>query len=212
MASPVQSCGTLPSTCTSNLRRTVRARACAALACSALARITRGFRAGLFATFSDRCVALAECSQNCFIHGIQAAAKDVRRGGIGPAGMKSMARRKRGSTTDAIDCHVGSRIRERRITLGLTRRQLGEMIGLTVPQIHKYECGFNRVSAGKLFEIACALSAPITYFFQDTGQEGPQQITLHERMLLNVVRNVAKIRNEQQREAVSELVRALAST
>jgi len=126
--------------------------------------------------------------------------------------VKCMARWKRGSTTDAIDCHVGSRIRERRITLGLTRRQLGKMIGLTVPQIHKYECGFNRVSAGKLFEIACALSAPITYFFEDTGQEGPQQITLHKRMLLNVVRNVAKIRNEQQREAVRELVRALAST
>jgi transcriptional regulator with XRE-family HTH domain len=123
-----------------------------------------------------------------------------------------MARRKRGSTTDAIDCNVGSRIRERRIALGLTRRQLGEMIGLTYPQIHKYEWGFNRVSAGKLFEIACALRAPITYFFEDTGQEGPRQITLHERMLLDVVRNVAKIRNEEQREAVSELVRALAST
>src|SRR6516164_1627219 len=138
--------------------------------------------------------------------------KDVGRGPIGHAGVKRMTRRKRGSIADAIDCHVGSRIRERRITLGLTWRQLGKMIGLTVPQIHKYECGFNRVSAGKLFEIACALSAPITYFFEDTGQEGPQQITLHERMLLNVVRNVAKIRNEQQREAVSELVRALAST
>jgi hypothetical protein len=31
-------------------------------------------------------------------------------------------------------------------------------------------------------------------------------------MLLNVVRNVTKIRNEQQREAVRELVQALAST
>ena len=152
------------------------------------------------------------CSQNCFIHAIQTTAKDVGRGPIGHAGVKRMTRRKRGSIADAIDCHVGSRIRERRITLGLTRRQLGEMIDLTVPQIHKYECGFNRVSAGKLFEIACALSAPITYFFEDTGQEGPQQITLHKRMLLNVVRNVAKIRNEQQREAVRELVRALAST
>jgi len=199
-----------------DLRRTVRARAVAALACSALARITRGFRAALFATVSYATLAsltrIFRCAQNCLIHAIQAAAKDVRRDGIGAPGVKSIARRKRGSTTDAIDCHVGSRIRERRITLGLTRRQLGKMIGLTVPQIHKYECGFNRVSAGKLFEIACALSAPITYFFEDTGQEGPQQITLRERMLLNVVRNVAKIRNEQQREAVRELVRALAST
>ena len=123
-----------------------------------------------------------------------------------------MTRRKTGSTADAIDCHVGSRIRERRITLGLTQRQLGEMIGLTCHQVHKYEWGFNRVSDGKLFEIACALSTPITYFFEDIGQKGPWQITLHERMLLDVARNIAKIANEDQREAVSELVRALART
>jgi transcriptional regulator with XRE-family HTH domain len=144
--------------------------------------------------------------------GPSAARKGMRRGRIGHFGMKNMARRKRGSTADAIDCHVGSRIRERRIALGLNQQRLGEMIGLTHHQVHKYECGFNRVSAAKLFEIAGALSASITYFFEDIGQEGPRQITRHERMLLDVARNVAKIRNEEQREAVSELVRALAST
>ena len=69
-----------------------------------------------------------------------------------------MAKPKRGRSTAAIDDHVGSRIRERRIMLGLTQQQLAEMIGVTYQQAHKYERGINRVSAGRLFEIARALS------------------------------------------------------
>src|SRR5437879_9688309 len=65
-----------------------------------------------------------------------------------------MAKPKRGRSTAAIDDHVGARIRERRIMLGLTQQQLAEMIGVTYQQAHKYERGINRVSAGRLFEIA----------------------------------------------------------
>ena len=68
--------------------------------------------------------------------------------------VNSMAKPKRGRSTAAIDDHVGGRIRERRIMLGLTQQQLAEMIGVTYQQAHKYERGINRVSAGRLFEIA----------------------------------------------------------
>jgi len=61
--------------------------------------------------------------------------------------------------------------------LGLTQQQLAEMIGVTYQQAHKYERGINRVSAGRLFEIARALSAPISYFYEGVGQEGPRQVT-----------------------------------
>jgi transcriptional regulator with XRE-family HTH domain len=125
--------------------------------------------------------------------------------------MNTMAKPKRGRSTAAIDDHVGGRIRERRIMLGLTQQQLAEMIGVTYQQAHKYERGINRVSAGRLFEIARALSAPITYFYEGIGQEGPRQITPHQRMLLEIARNFAEIRNEKHQEAVSQLARALAS-
>jgi len=69
--------------------------------------------------------------------------------------------------------------------LGLTQQQLAEMIGVTYQQAHKYERGINRVSAGRLFEIARALSAPISYFYEGVGQEGPRQVTPHQRMLLD---------------------------
>jgi transcriptional regulator with XRE-family HTH domain len=122
-----------------------------------------------------------------------------------------MAKPKRGrSTATAANDHVGSRMRERRIMLGLTQQQLAEMIGVTYQQAHKYERGINRVSAGKLFEIARALSAPITYFYEGIGEEGPRQITPRQRMLLEVARNFAEIKNEKHQEAMSQLARALA--
>ena len=121
-----------------------------------------------------------------------------------------MAKAKRGRSTIADD-HIGGRIRERRIMLGLTQQQLAEMIGVTYQQAHKYERGINRVSAGRLFEIARALSTPITYFYEGIGEEGPRQITPHQRMQLEIARNFAEIRNEKHQEAVSQLARALAS-
>ena len=95
--------------------------------------------------------------------------------------------------------------------LGLTQRQFAEMIGVSHQQVQKYERGIDRVCAGRLFEIGGALSVPIADFFEDIGQKDPRPVTPHWRMLLEVVRNVAEIRSEKQQEAVSELVRALAS-
>jgi transcriptional regulator with XRE-family HTH domain len=118
-----------------------------------------------------------------------------------------MAKPKRRRSTAAIDDHVGGRVRERRIMLGLTQQQLS----VTYQQAHKYERGINRVSAGRLFEIARALSAPITYFYEGIGEEGPRQLIPHQRMQLEIARNFTEIRNEKHQEAVSQLARALAS-
>jgi transcriptional regulator with XRE-family HTH domain len=124
-----------------------------------------------------------------------------------------MAKRmRRRSRIGMIDDYVGGRIRERRIMLGLTQQKLAEMIGVSYQQAHKYERGVNRLSAGRLFEVARALSVPLTYFYEGFGEEGPRQITPHQRMLLEIARNFAEIRSEKQQEAVSQLVRALAST
>ena len=121
-----------------------------------------------------------------------------------------MAKPKRGRSTAAIDDHVGMQIRERRIMLGLSQQQLAEMIGVTYQQAHKYERGINRVSAGRLFEIARVLNAPITYFFDGVGDEAPRPVAPHQRMLLDIARNFGQIENDQHREALSQLARALA--
>jgi transcriptional regulator with XRE-family HTH domain len=82
-------------------------------------------------------------------------------------------RREKGRTTmaNAIDLHVGKRLRRRRRLLGLTQQQLAESIGIRFQQIQKYECGANRVTASRLYELAVALNVPVNYFF-----EGLQQV------------------------------------
>jgi transcriptional regulator with XRE-family HTH domain len=55
----------------------------------------------------------------------------------------------------------------------MTQERLAELIEVTFQQVQKYERGANRISASKLFAIAGALDAPISYFFD--GLEGPEE-------------------------------------
>src|SRR5258708_34903553 len=68
-----------------------------------------------------------------------------------------------------IDRHVGARIRESRIMLGLTQQQLADLIGVTYQQAHKYERGINRVSAGRLYQIARPPRVPAGSVFEGLG-------------------------------------------
>jgi transcriptional regulator with XRE-family HTH domain len=123
-----------------------------------------------------------------------------------------MAMKRTTNRTQDIDRHVGARIRERRIMLGLTQQQLADLIGVTYQQAHKYERGINRVPAGTLYEIARALNSPITYFYEGLGQETPPLVAPSKSMLLEMTRNFAEIQNEKHQEALSQLARALAGS
>jgi len=72
--------------------------------------------------------------------------------------------------TNDIDLFVGKRLRRRRRLLGLTQQSLAEQVGIRFQQIQKYECGANRVSAARLFELSEALSVPIQYFYEGLSQ------------------------------------------
>jgi len=112
----------------------------------------------------------------------------------------------------AADRHVGNRIRERRIMLGLSQQQLAQMIGVTYQQAHKYERGLNRISAGRLFEIALVLNVPVSWFFEGLRSETQQaEMTPRQRMCLELARNFAAIDNEKHQEALSQMARALAA-
>src|ERR671917_1679839 len=73
---------------------------------------------------------------------------------------------KPGQRANAADRHVGARIRERRVMMGLSQQQLARMVGVTYQQAHKYERGLNRISAGRLFEIAQVLGVGVSWFFE----------------------------------------------
>jgi transcriptional regulator with XRE-family HTH domain len=65
-----------------------------------------------------------------------------------------------------IDKHVGSRVRMRRMMIGMSQEKLGEKLGITFQQIQKYEKGTNRVGASRLQQIATSLSVPPSFFFE----------------------------------------------
>ncbi|MEP1229776.1 MAG: helix-turn-helix transcriptional regulator [Litorimonas sp.] len=75
--------------------------------------------------------------------------------------------------TNDIDLHVGKRLRRRRRLLGLTQQALAEQVGIRFQQIQKYECGANRVSAARLFELSEALTVPIQYFYEGLSAHDP---------------------------------------
>jgi len=114
------------------------------------------------------------------------------------------------SQTQDIDRHVGARVRARRIMLGFTQQQLADLVGVTYQQAHKYERGINRVSAGRLFEIARVLTVPVSYFFEGLESEPSRAESPRERMCLELARNFSQISNERHQEALSQLARALA--
>jgi transcriptional regulator with XRE-family HTH domain len=109
------------------------------------------------------------------------------------------------------DRFVGARIRERRVMLGLSQQQMADLIGVTYQQAHKYERGINRISAGRLHEIAHVLGVPIGYFFEGLERQQGSDLTTRQRMCLELARNFSSISNERHQEALSQLARVLAA-
>src|SRR3954465_14368088 len=70
-----------------------------------------------------------------------------------------------------VDKYVGSRVRMRRIMLGMSQEKLGEALGLTFQQVQKYEKGTNRVGASRLQQISEILQVPVSFLF-DGGPSG----------------------------------------
>lgn len=64
-----------------------------------------------------------------------------------------------------IDVYLGKRLRRRRRLLGLTQQQLAGTVGVRFQQIQKYECGANRISAARLWQLSEALEVPVGYFY-----------------------------------------------
>jgi transcriptional regulator with XRE-family HTH domain len=64
-----------------------------------------------------------------------------------------------------IDKHVGSRVRMRRMMLGMSQEKLGDSLGLTFQQVQKYEKGTNRIGASRLQQISHILQVPVSFFF-----------------------------------------------
>lgn len=122
-----------------------------------------------------------------------------------------------------IDRVVGQRIRWRRRELKLTQERLGELLELTFQQVQKYEKGVNRVSAGRLYEIAGVLGVPINYFFEGAEEfldaeqsefaedEDEPHAPVMTPEMLELISAFQKIEDVSLRKSLLNTVRAAAS-
>ena len=125
-----------------------------------------------------------------------------------------------------VDQHVGSRVRLRRMLLGMSQERLGDSMGLTFQQVQKYEKGVNRIGASRLFQISKILDVPVQFFFDEApysdghaanpGPAEPDSETfilgfLNSREGLELNRAFVKIADPKVRKSVVDLVRALSA-
>src|SRR5262245_51141185 len=123
-----------------------------------------------------------------------------------------------------IDIHVGSRVRFRRMLLGMSQEKLGEKLGLTFQQVQKYEKGINRIGASRLFDLAQVLGVSVQFFYEEapggrialdslpaTPNEHSIVEFLRSRDGLELNRAFVRIPDLKARRAIVELVRTLAN-
>ena len=80
-----------------------------------------------------------------------------------------------------IDRHVGSRVRMRRVLIGMSQEKLGDALSLTFQQVQKYEKGTNRIGASRLQQIAAVLTVPVSFFFEGAPGNDPLPIEMSEQ-------------------------------
>jgi transcriptional regulator with XRE-family HTH domain len=128
-----------------------------------------------------------------------------------------------------IDIHVGSRVRFRRMLLGMSQEKLGERLGLTFQQVQKYEKGINRIGASRLFDLAQVLGVSVQFFYDEApladarailpglapASDGPDEHSIVEflrsRDGLELNRAFVRIADLKARRAIVDLVRSLAN-
>lgn len=101
---------------------------------------------------------------------------------------------------DPMDVHLGARVREGRLKIGMSQSQLARLIGLSYQQVQKEEKGQNRISASQLFQIAMALELPIEFFFEGVGGRKVQQATIgaYDREMLQLTRLWQKLPRQER--------------
>lgn len=112
----------------------------------------------------------------------------------------------------SIDIHVGKRLKLRRIEMGLSQEKLAKSLQMTFQQIQKYEKGVNRVSAGKLYELAVVLAVPVEYFFEELGESEYTKInfdSLNKQVLVisRLIQGVPKERRADLIATVKNLIK-----
>ncbi len=120
---------------------------------------------------------------------------------------------------DETDLYVSRRLRRRRRLLGMTQQELAEQVGVRFQQIQKYECGANRMTSSRLFDLARAMNVTVQYFFEGLNEQlepgkpandagGLESDVLSQKETLELVRAYYRL-GERPRRRLLDLAKAL---
>ncbi|MDA5195085.1 helix-turn-helix domain-containing protein [Govanella unica] len=112
-----------------------------------------------------------------------------------------------------VDAYVGERLRERRSMMGYTQESLANHLKLSHQQVQKYETGANRISAGRLYELAKTLGVNVSYFFDGFDEGAPITEQKHggtNRSAIEIAQNFSEIKDPSVKSTLSSLVKMLA--
>ncbi|WP_114768324.1 helix-turn-helix domain-containing protein [Microvirga subterranea] len=111
--------------------------------------------------------------------------------------------------TNQIDKEIGTRIRLRRTQIGMSQTKLGDALGITFQQVQKYEKGTNRISVGRLNQIAQTLGVNATYFLPEVDGTGlPAGVTPADKDSLELLSLFDRLKSKSMRQAILALARS----
>jgi|TARA_B110000438_G_scaffold163455_1_gene156448 transcriptional regulator with XRE-family HTH domain len=105
--------------------------------------------------------------------------------------------------------HLGSKLRMRRLALGLTQTLVAQAINVTFQQIQKYEKGTNGISSLRLMQLANFLKVPVVYFFEEypTYEAEKNNTTNSEDLNYSFLAKLFASLSEQQKEKIFQVLR-----
>lgn len=108
--------------------------------------------------------------------------------------------------SDDVDLHVARRVKERRNQLKMTQQDIAKKLGISYQQVQKYESGFNRISAGKLFALAQLLDVSVNHFYIGADEAGLAETNA------KALSSISQVSNQTVKKALKDLIDAIAQS
>ena len=105
--------------------------------------------------------------------------------------------------------HLGSKLRMRRLVMGLTQTKVAQAINVTFQQIQKYEKGTNGISSLRIMQLANFLKVPVNYFFEDFPANlgsNKQEVVDHDYNYAFLAKLFSNL-SDQQKEKILQVLR-----
>ena len=121
-------------------------------------------------------------------------------------------------SVNPIDLYVGTKLKIRRVELGLSQSKLGELAGITFQQVQKYEKGMNRIGSSRLYSLSKILKVPVDYFFEDYEIAEASNIfkdiensNVLSKEVISLIRYYTSIEDPKARKGIANLVKSLSN-